>query len=75
MQQQIAKVLEGMRSYLQEDGGDVEFVSFDHETGVACVRLMGNCRTCPISSMTLRAGIERMLKLNVPEIVRVEAVP
>lgn len=63
-----------MRPYLQEDEGDIEFVRFENETSVLEVRFLGNCKTCPLSVMTLRAGIERYLLARIPEIRRVESV-
>lgn len=66
--------LEKMRSYLQEDGGDVEYVRFEEDTSVLEIRLLGNCKGCPLSIMTLRAGLERILIDDIPEIKRVEAV-
>lgn len=70
----IENVLELLRPYLQEDGGDVEFVRFEEESRVAEVRLLGNCSNCPLSIMTLRAGIERFILNKIPEIRRVEQV-
>jgi Fe-S cluster biogenesis protein NfuA len=71
---QINDVLTQVRPYLNSDGGDVEFVRFEESTGVAEVRLLGNCRDCPLSIMTLRAGIERFIIKKVPEVRRVESV-
>ena len=62
-----------MRPYLKADGGDVELVDIK-ENGIVEVRLTGACVGCPMSQMTLRAGIERALMRDVPEIKRVEAV-
>ena len=70
----IIKAIEEIRHFLQEDGGDVEFVRFEENTRVCEVRLLGECKCCPISVMTLRAGIERHLIDSVPEIKRVESV-
>lgn len=70
----VNKVLEKIRPYLAEDGGNVEFVRFEEPTGVVELRLLGSCRNCPMSIMTLRAGIERFLLSSIPEIRRVEAV-
>jgi len=67
----IEKTLETVRPFLQEDGGDVELVSI-HEDGVLEVRFTGSCVSCPLSTMTLRAGIERALMLQHPEVKRVE---
>ncbi|MFH1050288.1 MAG: NifU family protein [bacterium] len=67
-------VLVKLRPFLEEDGGGIEFVRFEKETNVAEVRFTGNCKTCPMLLMTLRAGIERFLIKEIPEIRRVEAV-
>jgi Fe-S cluster biogenesis protein NfuA len=75
IQSRIESALKQARPYLQEDGGDVEFVRFEEGTGIAEVRLLGNCTNCAMSMMTLRGGIERLLLKTVSEIKRVEAVP
>jgi len=69
----VQRVLEKVRPYLLKDGGDVELVSINEDNTID-VRLTGACRTCPLSMMTLRAGIERELMLEIPEIKRVESV-
>ena len=61
------------RPFLQADDGDVEFVSFESDVGVLVLRLLGNCAVCPMSRMTLRAGIEKLIKLKIPEVNRVES--
>ena len=66
-------MLENIRPGLQMDGGDIELVSV--EDGVVKVRLMGACAGCPMSMMTLQMGVERVIKKEIPEVVRVEAVP
>jgi Fe-S cluster biogenesis protein NfuA len=73
MNEKIEKALETIRPYLQADGGDVELVSVSDE-GIVEVRLTGACVGCPMSQMTLRAGVERALMREVPGIRRVEAV-
>lgn len=70
----IKAVLDGIRVVLQQDKGDVEFVKFEPDTGFVEVRLLGNCKNCPLSIMTLRAGIEKHLLRMVPQIKRVESV-
>lgn len=70
----IERTLTAIRPYLQADGGSVCMVRFRKETGVLEVRWEGTCLTCPMSQLTLRAGVERMLMKEVPEIRRVEAV-
>jgi Fe-S cluster biogenesis protein NfuA len=69
----LQKSLEEIRPYLQRDGGDVELVRIT-EDGIVEVRLTGSCVSCPMSIMTLRAGIERALLLAHQEITRVERV-
>ncbi len=69
----IEEVLSRIRHYLQVDGGDVEVVSIENDN-IVKVRLLGACNTCPLNLMTLRAGIERTLMLEFPQIVRIESV-
>lgn len=66
MKEQVKTALEKVRPMLQADGGDVELV--DVNEGVVTVRLKGACKGCPMSQMTLKNGIERMLKKEIPEI-------
>ncbi|MCP4539508.1 MAG: NifU family protein [Chloroflexi bacterium] len=73
MQEKVAESLMTIRPRLQADGGDVELVSVDNE-GVVSVRLAGACRGCPGATMTLKMGIERILKTQVPEVTSVQAV-
>lgn len=73
LKDQIEDALNKVRPSLQADGGDVEFVDVD-EGGVVKVRLTGACGGCPMSQMTLKMGIEKILKQNVPQINSVEAV-
>ena len=69
----IKQKLDEIRPFLQEDGGDVEFVSLSPD-GIVEVRFLGECATCSLSIMTLRAGIERVLLTGVSGLVRIEAV-
>jgi Fe-S cluster biogenesis protein NfuA len=73
MEEKVRKALEKVRPMLQRDGGDVELV--DVTDGVVTVRLKGACSGCPMSQMTLRNGIEKFLKSEVPEIVAVKPAP
>ena len=73
MEEQVKTVLEKIRPSLQADGGDVEFVAIS--AGVVQVRLKGACIGCPMSQMTLKNGIEKLLKREVPGVVAVEGVP
>lgn len=69
----VEKALQTIRPYLKADGGDVVLVQVTNE-GIVEVRLTGACSDCPMSQMTLRAGVERALIREVPGIRRVEAV-
>lgn len=73
LEQRVREALQIVRPYLQADGGDVELVQVTKD-GIVEVRLTGACGACPMSQMTLRAGIERALMRYIPEIRRVEAV-
>lgn len=72
MQEQVIQSLEKVRPALQADGGDVELVEVDETTGVVRVRLTGACGSCPMATMTLKQGIERLLKQEVPGVSEVE---
>lgn len=74
MEDKVKAALDNIRPMLQRDGGDVEFVSLNAETGVVSVRLKGACHGCPMSQMTLKAGIERYIKAEVPGVTAVESV-
>jgi Fe-S cluster biogenesis protein NfuA len=69
----IEATLDKVRPYLKVDGGDVELVRVTEE-GIVEVRLTGSCLACPMSIMTLRAGIERALMLAHAEVKRVEQI-
>jgi Fe-S cluster biogenesis protein NfuA len=69
MKEKVEKVLDEIRPMLMRDGGNVELVSIDE--GVVKVRLQGACAGCPMSQMTLRNGIEKVLKDKIPEVTAV----
>lgn len=69
----IKLALEEIRPVLMQDDGDVEFVQLT-EHNIVEIRLLGNCKICPLSMMTIRAGIEATIKRYAPEVVRVEKV-
>ncbi|MBF0588523.1 MAG: NifU family protein [Magnetococcales bacterium] len=73
MEERVLAVLEEVRPMLQRDGGDVEFVELTSDN-VVNVRLKGACGTCPGAIMTLKMGIERMMRERIPEIKSVESV-
>jgi len=74
IEEEIRKALLTVRPHLQADGGDIEYVRYDSDSGVLEVRFSGACKGCAMSAMTLRAGIERTVRLAVAEVRRVEAV-
>lgn len=74
VQQKVQEVVDQIRPMLQADGGDIELVGFDEGTGVVSVRLQGACRGCPGAAMTLKMGVERHMKQQVPEVTEVVAV-
>ena len=68
----VLEAIEAIRPALQSDGGDIEFNGIDTEN-VVHVTLVGACGTCPVSTMTLKAGVERIIKDRVPGITEVVA--
>lgn len=72
MKERVQQVIEKIRPLLQRDGGDIELV--DVVDGVVKVRLQGACGTCPMSAMTLKMGVEKQLKQEIPEIKEVVSV-
>lgn len=74
LESRVRHAIEHVKPYLMVDGGSVEFVRIDYAAWVVEVCLVGACRTCSMASMTLRAGIERAILHDAPEIRRVEAV-
>ncbi|MBF0134708.1 MAG: NifU family protein [Magnetococcus sp. DMHC-1] len=74
MLEKVQAVLNEVRPMLQRDGGDVELVEVTPNK-VVKVRLRGACGTCPGAIMTLKGGIERIMKQRIPEVVSVESVP
>ncbi len=73
LKEKIEDALDKVRPSLQADGGDVQFIDVDDD-GVVKVKLTGACGGCPMSQMTLKNGIEKVLKQDVPEVNRVESV-
>ena len=73
MKEKVQEAIDKIRPMLKADGGDVELVE-EEEDGVVKVRLVGACAGCPMSQMTLKNGIERMLKRDIPEVKSVESV-
>jgi Fe-S cluster biogenesis protein NfuA len=73
MKERVQEALDMVRPALQADGGDVELVDVTDD-GVVSVRLTGACGSCPMSTMTLKMGIERTLKQQIPEVTSVVQV-
>jgi Fe-S cluster biogenesis protein NfuA len=71
MKERVQQAIDKIRPMLQQDGGDVELV--DVQDGIVFVRLRGACAGCPMSQMTLKNGIEKLLKREVPEVISVQA--
>lgn len=68
----VENSLDTIRPYLKADGGDIEVLDITEEH-VVKLKLLGNCETCPMSYMTMKAGVEEAIKKAVPEVTRVEA--
>ncbi len=73
IEEQIKNALNSIRPYLKADGGDVEFVDIDEDM-IVRIRLLGNCKSCNISEMTMKAGIEAGIKSAVPQVKSVVEV-
>ncbi len=73
LREKVEETLALVRPQLEADGGGVDLVDVD-EDGVVSVRLTGACAGCPMSTMTLKMGIERVLMKQVPDVKRVQAV-
>lgn len=73
LREQIEFALDTIRPYLEADGGNVRIIELT-EDRVLKIEMMGNCGSCPMSTMTLKAGVEEAIKRAIPEITRVEAV-
>ena len=75
MDEKIEKIIEEkIRPYLEADGGGLEFVGYDADTGEVKVRLIGACAGCPGAQMTMSMGVEAVLKEEIPEVKKVVAV-
>jgi len=74
MEAQVLEAIDAIRPALQADGGDIRIVELHEDTGVLDVELLGACGGCPMSTMTLKAGIERILKDRVEGLTEVRAI-
>ena len=73
MKESVQKVLDKIRPNLQADGGDVDLIDVSDD-GIVTLKLTGACHGCPMSQMTLKNGIERLLKEEIPEVKSVVSV-
>ncbi|MFC1494602.1 NifU family protein [Thermodesulfobacteriota bacterium] len=73
LKERVEEALNKVRPALQADGGDVELIDVSDE-GLVKVKLQGACAGCPMSTMTLKMGIEKIIKQNVPEVTKVENI-
>jgi Fe-S cluster biogenesis protein NfuA len=71
VQEQVEDVIEIIRPAIQADGGDISLLEVDEESGVVTVQLHGACVSCPASTVTMKAGIERIMKDRVPGVTAV----
>ena len=71
MQEQVEQVIEIIRPAIQADGGDINLLDVDETSGVVTVELTGACVSCPASTITMKAGVERILKDRVPGVTAV----
>ena len=74
MKEQVSKVIDKIRPYLQRDGGDIELVEVQPEKHLVRVRLQGACHGCPGATMTLKLGVERTLREEIDSLITVETV-
>lgn len=70
MRKQIEEAVNNLRPFIQRDGGDVEFVEYDEKEKVVYIQMLGSCRGCPSSYITLKSGIEHALQSKFPDDVR-----
>ncbi|MBK9179244.1 MAG: NifU family protein [Acidimicrobiales bacterium] len=74
MRSQVEETIEAIRPALQADGGDIVLKDVDEQTGIVTVELVGACGTCPASTATLKAGIERIMRDRIDGVSEVVAV-
>ncbi|OGY47675.1 MAG: hypothetical protein A2840_00110 [Candidatus Buchananbacteria bacterium RIFCSPHIGHO2_01_FULL_47_11b] len=72
LNQKVKKIIDGVRPAVQADGGDVELVDVNAQTGVVTVRLHGACVGCALADITVHAGLEQRLRKSIPEITAVK---
>lgn len=72
--ERVGETIEKIRPAIQADGGDIELVEVDQSTGKVSIRFHGACRGCPMAALTLKVGVERHLKQQVPDVTEVVSV-
>jgi Fe-S cluster biogenesis protein NfuA len=72
--QKVEEALNNIRTHLQSDGGDVELIDVNCETGIVKIRLIGACKKCPMSNITMQYSIKKTIKQFAPEIKEVQTV-
>ena len=63
-----------IRPFVQEDGGDIKYIDFEEDTGIVYIQMKGSCAGCPSSAVTLKNGIENMLRHYIAEVTEVRAI-
>lgn len=71
---EINEVIDGIRFYIQQDGGDLEFVSFDETNGIVNIKVLGACVGCALIDMTYKDGVETILKSEIKEVNSVNII-
>jgi Fe-S cluster biogenesis protein NfuA len=74
MREAVEATIQAIRPALQADGGDISLVDVDEDSGVVSVHLVGACGTCPSSTLTLKAGIERIMRDRVDGVTEIVSV-
>jgi len=74
MEAAVLEAIDAIRPALQADGGDIRLIDVDESAGIVNVELIGACGSCPASTMTLKAGVERILRDRVPGVTEVNTV-
>jgi len=72
--ERVGETIEKIRPAIQADGGDIELVDVDQSTGKVSIRFHGACRGCPMAALTLKMGVEKYLKQQIPEVSEVVSV-
>lgn len=70
----IQEVIESIRFYINQDGGDLEYVDFDLDTGIVSIKILGACVGCALVDLTYKDGVETILKAEIPEVKEVEII-